>query len=144
MSCGLVKTTIFASWRRVSVFYIFYLHIIFIFNVHIYFYISSSEPVQTDSTPSSLNPRFFYRHFYFRCLLEKKIPYHTKLPYHTKQTHFWSPGCGGCGSTPQDPVHLAILRLLGYTDNTASTIAPPVKLVALKRIPSVNFFSNKE
>ncbi len=44
--------------------------------LHIYFYILSSEPVQTDNTRSSLKkPRFFLGHFYFRCLLGKKNPY---------------------------------------------------------------------
>jgi hypothetical protein len=58
--------------QRVSVFFIFY-----ILSSH-YFYILSSEPVQTDSTRSSWKPAFFF----VDTIGKKKIP--KKNP-----THMW-------------------------------------------------------
>jgi hypothetical protein len=80
--------------RRVYVFFIFFnilsstLFLYFIFN---FLYIWSSEPVQTDSTRSSLEPAFFLgRHFYFRCILGKKESLYRTSPH---VPHVWL--CGG-------------------------------------------------
>ncbi len=67
------------------------LFIIFTFYVHIHFFILSSEPVQTDTTRSSLISAFFLQTRLFLMFIStKKI--HEKNPYltfNTRVSHVW-------------------------------------------------------
>ena len=77
-------------------------YIVFISYLHIYFYISSSGPVQTDRTRSSLKPELFSQTILFRCSLVKKqnLPHicHTYVTRVSHERHTWL--CGEFTSQP--------------------------------------------
>ncbi len=61
---------------------------IFLFDLHIFVYILSSEPVHTDNTRSSLKPAFFCPTLQFsrRLFVKEKNPYRT---FTTRVPHVW-------------------------------------------------------